>query len=114
MKGAYGRNFIATELSWVPEQDGLPIVDDRIAGQEEELDYEIVRIISRRSKPKNPKIGQSFSYLYTVQYKDLTGKNRYDEPEEVDYDSLAGTQALDAFLEKNPLPFPPRPKPSKR
>ena len=115
-KGAYGRNFTATELSRVPTLDGLPIVDNRIAGQEEEeLDYEIDRIISRQRTPKTSKVGQKFSYRYTVQYKDLKGKGRYKEPETgLIYESVAGTQALDAFLKKNPLPFPPRPKPSER
>ena len=106
-RGAYGRNFTSTELSRVPQSNGLPIVDDRepiVRPADDRTDEEFViqRIVSRERKPPKPKAGQKFRYMYWVKYKG------FDKPEKVDYKSIAGTEAFDQFLEKNKYPLPKR------
>ena len=100
-KGAYSRNFLASELTRVPQDDyGLPIVEDqpfvplkdrKKKGQKK---YEIEKIISRRKKEE----ADGFVFVYKVKFKG------YPADTNQDYSVVKGTAALDDYYKDNP-PF---------
>ena len=60
-------------------------------------EFEIEKILSRRREFEG---ADNFVYLYKVKYKG------FKDPEEVGYDDVAGTAALDEFFKRN------RPRPA--
>ena len=100
-KGAYSRNFLASELTRVPQDDyGLPIVEDqpfvplkdrKKKGQKK---YEIEKIISRRKKEE----ADGYVFVYKVKFKG------YPADTNQDYSVVKGTAALDDYYKDNP-PF---------